>query len=138
MELLYRSLKQTLERRKMLSDSPGHAEVELDWTVMGLWMLGLMGLDQIGVANAADWSCARALRAVRQAMDRGRRRHAVLLLRRALRQSVHDSYQRKSPKKSRHWPHKKRSKPPGVPLARNATRAQVKLAKELVSPRLAA
>jgi len=41
-ELLYRSLKQTLGRRKMLSDSPDHAKVELDWTMIGFWALTLI------------------------------------------------------------------------------------------------
>jgi hypothetical protein len=35
------------------------------------------------------------------------------------------------PKKARHWPHKKRPKPPGNPKARNATEEERQLAKEL-------
>jgi len=78
-EVLYRSLKQTLGRRKMLSDSPKHAQVELDWCVIGLWMLSL-----------------------------------------------------------RHWPHKKKDKPPGDPKARTATETEVTLAAGLREQRTAA
>jgi hypothetical protein len=42
LELYYRSLKQTMAKRKLLSDSPRHAAVELDWCVASLWILGLM------------------------------------------------------------------------------------------------
>src|SRR5208337_3294471 len=47
-EVLYRGLKQTLGRRKMLSDAPENAQVELDWTMAGYWMLCLLLWEQRG------------------------------------------------------------------------------------------
>jgi hypothetical protein len=130
-ELMYRSLKQTMARRKMLSDSPRHAEVELDWSVTGMWVLALMNHEAIGATDRP--SVAAALRAVRAAMA-GRRGS----LRTRLEKAVQDKYSRTGSKKARHWPHKKKEKPPGSPKARKATEAEITLAKELLNRKAAA
>lgn len=130
-ELLFRSLKQTLGRRKLLSDSPDHARVELDWAVVGLWLLGLMNAHAAGAS--ARRSTASALRAARSAMA-GRGGSPW----RALSRAVLDDYRRRRLKKARHWPHKKRDKPPGDPKARTATAEEVMLAMELKQRRPAA
>jgi len=132
-ELLYRALKQTLEHRKLLSDSPRHAQVELDWTMVGLWMLGLMSLEAMrrdGYQLNA-WGVARSLRVVREAMDKGHRSHRQGGLRQSLGQSVKDEYRRTCSKKARHWPHKKTERPPGAPQIRTAEPAEVMLAQQL-------
>ena len=130
-ELLFRSLKQTLGRRKVLSDSPAHAEVELDWAAVGLWLLALMNADAAGASSRRG--TASALRAVRSAMaGRGGSLWA------ALSRAVLDTYRRRGAKKARHWPHKKRDKPPGDPKARTATAEEVALAMELKQRRPAA
>lgn len=131
-ELFYRSLKQTLGRRKMLSDSPGHAAVELDWAMAGLWMLDLMNAQEAGLS--AKRSFASALRVVRSAINgrqtcRGPGCRGTLAA--ALARATGDGYPRFKPKKSRHWPHKKKDKPPGNPKARTATEAEVLLAQEI-------
>jgi hypothetical protein len=134
-EVFYRSCKQTLQRRKMLSRSPGPAREELAWTVLGLWLLGVMSTAAI-VARGADplsWSVAAARRRVRQAMRRagcGRRRGRVSLAA-ELAEAVQDGYARQGSKKARDWPHKKREKPPGDPKVRKATRQEVRRAKRL-------
>jgi hypothetical protein len=129
-ELLYRSLKQTMGRGKMLSGSPAHAAVELDWSVIGLWVLGLANAEATG--DVRRLSAAQALRRMRAAMaGRGGNLHA------ALAGSRRDDYQRHRPKKARHWPHKKREKPPGAPKARTANEEEVLQAQRLAE-RLAA
>jgi hypothetical protein len=45
--------------------------------------------------------------------------------------AVKDSYVRKRPKKARNWPHKKKDKPPGQPVVRNAATSEVKRAQRL-------
>jgi hypothetical protein len=140
-ELLFRALKQTLGRRKLLSDGPAHARVELDWSVVGLWVLALVHARAAGAA--APRSTASALRAVRAAMagrgggggGGGGRRGP---LRRALAAAVLDGYARRGSKKARHWPHKKRDRPPGDPLARTATAEEVRLAQEIKQRKAAA
>ena len=131
-ELLYRSLKQTLSRRKMLSDSPANARVELDWALVSLWLLSLMQWEAIGLHQ--NPSFAAGLRAVRQAMAGQSRRS----LQQALAAAVGDAYVRLGSKKARHWPHKKRDKPPGNPKARYATRTEVANAATLRTKRAAA
>src|SRR5262249_60106813 len=41
-EVFYRSLKQTLEKRRMLSRTPEAAQCELTWALFPMWLLGLM------------------------------------------------------------------------------------------------
>ena len=133
-ELIYRSLKQTMGRRKMRCESPENAAVELDWAVVGLWLLGLMSLQRIleTKVSARQWSVALSLRAVRRAMCNasacGRCRAS---LEQALSKATKDCYHRTSSKKARHWPHKKSEKPPGAPRARMATALEVQTAAGL-------
>ena len=131
-ELLYRSLKQVMGRRKMLSGSPQNAQVELDWSVVGLWILGLMNAQACG--DLRRLSPAQTLRAVRAAMGgRGKRR-----LRDTLARAMRDPYRRARSKMARHWPHKKREKPPGSPKARTALEEEVEAAKHFACPLAAA
>jgi hypothetical protein len=139
-ELMYRAVKQTLGRRKLLSDSPHFTEVEAQWLMAGVWTLGLLLCcdghrhERTGRQGAG---VAPALRAVRAAMAGFTDPHGRDLLKR-LRESVPDSYTRRGGKAARHWPHRKNPKPPGQPLARMATAAEVELARELQKQRQAA
>ena len=119
-------LKQTMERRKLRSVSPANAKVELDWQMVGLWMLGLMTCDaRRGSARTlSDWSPAQALRAVRMAMQRPNAPSSRWALRNRLRKAVKDDYQRRGPKAARNWPHKKTERPPGHPKTRMATKSE--------------
>jgi hypothetical protein len=123
-EVLYRSLKQTLARRKMLSDSPRNARMELTWSVLGLWALLLIKARRC--KHAAMEGVAHALRVVRRAMAQ-----PSMSIDRVLSGLKPDRYTRRNPKKARHWPHKKKESPPGEPEARNATEAERLLAEEL-------
>jgi len=67
-EVFYRSLKQTLEKRRMLSRTPEAAQCELTWALFGLWLLGLMTVARI-VRHGGDplgWSAAQARNRVRR------------------------------------------------------------------------
>jgi hypothetical protein len=133
-EVFFRSCKQTLQRRKMLSRTPGVAREELAWAVLGLWLLGAITTTAI-VARGGDplaWSVALARQRLRRAL-----RQAVALRRRRgsptedWAGAVHDGYQRRSAKKARDWPHKKREPPPGDPDIREASRREIRRAKRL-------
>jgi hypothetical protein len=140
-EVFYRSLKQTLERRKMLSCAPKQACSELSWTLVGLQLLGLMSVSGI-IKSGKDplsWSVAISLRVVRLAMrDRRPRRSCRGGLLGCLSRAVKDNYNRPSEKKARYWPHKKREKPPGIPKLRKANEAEVKKAQEIKDTKMAA
>jgi len=133
-EVLYRSFKRTMEHHKMRSDSPRHALVELDWAMVGLWMLGLMTLQAMGPRRRQRhrWSVAESLRVVRRAVTHPRSPRRGGPLQKKLRKAVIDSYVRRRPKKARHWPHKKTEKPPGKPILRMATKSEVLAAKPLL------
>jgi Transposase DDE domain len=135
-ELFYRGLKQTLGRRKMLSDAPVNAGMELDWTMVGYWLLGLLLREHRREPMPATCGVAAALRLVRQAMagrgdGRGRWAGAWEKLR-------VDHYRRRRPKAARNWPHKKNEPPCGVPKLRMATPHEIRLAKGLCALKCAA
>jgi hypothetical protein len=148
-ELIYRSLKQTMGKRKLRCDAPANAAVELDWAVIGLWLLGLMSVGQIIEAGGepGNGGMAASLRIMRHAMAaaaaaappralRGHQqqqgqRHRRSALAQALAAATKDRYTRNHPKTARHWPHKKKDKPPGDPRARMAEESEIQLATEL-------
>ncbi len=124
-EVFFRSTKQTLQRRRMLSRTPAAARGELHWAVLGLWLLGLLSVTAI-LARAGDplaWSAALARRRVRQAMRPPAAGRPGTLLE-LLGTAVQDGYQRHGSKRARNWPHKKREKPPGDPKIEVATAEQ--------------
>ncbi len=125
-EVFFRSLKQTLERRKMRSASPARALIELHWTMVGLMLLGLMTVRHLIAAGRDPLavSVACALRAVRRSAASATGRVGRLALRSALGRAVKDAYQRRGSKTARRWPHKKNDPPCGVPRITVATRAQ--------------
>ena len=133
-EVFYRSLKQTLEKRRMLSRTPEAAKCELTWAVLGLWLLGLMTAAAI-VGRGGDplaWSAAKARDRVRRSMRQAlTRRREDRGLARDLAWMVKDGYTRRRSKRARDWPHKKTEKPPGAPKIQSANAEQRGAAKRV-------
>jgi hypothetical protein len=129
-EVSYRSLKQTMDKRKMLSAAPTGARLELHWTLLAYMLLGVLTTRRLarGV-NPASWSVAAALRAVRRSAAARTRPQAQAALR-ALRQAVRTDNTRKS-KAALAWPHKKKQRPPGPPKFRPASAIEHQRLKEL-------
>lgn len=136
LEVMYRSLKQTLGKRQLRCGDPALAGVELDWSMTGLWLLGLLAVQAAGLKQ--PWSTAGALKAVRVAMRRSRQRVGRRALPRLLRAAVRDGYVRKGKKSARDWPHKKRESPPGLPHLRTATPQEITAAQGFKPPGQAA
>jgi hypothetical protein len=134
-EVLFRSIKQTMQLRKARSWTPKAAEQELEWGMMGVWMLGLLALAEQSPRRepagtpARPWSAAGVLRIVRMAINGTSGRGPSL--KRLLAAAVRDGSKRRGSKKSIDWAHKKREKPPGDPRCRRATKAEVQAAREL-------
>lgn len=130
-EVGFRTLKQTLERRKMRCAAPAQAKMELNWSVLGLSLLGLMSVAGIKRrrVDPLEWSPAASLRVIRRCRrtPTPSRRDAPAardeLLGR-LGRCVKDRYPRACGKSSYRWPHKKNPPPPGAPTITNATKAQ--------------
>jgi hypothetical protein len=125
-ELFYRTFKQTFGRRKLRSTTPDNAEVEMQWSLLGLWAMSLYALVQAtkqGVAprrlSAAQLLLAfrRMLRDYRHPVERG---HSLCDL---LGEAVVDPYKRQN-KANRNYPRKKRESPPGQPQLVTATNSQ--------------
>jgi len=134
-EVFYRSLKQTLERRKMRSANAARALIELHWTMVGLMLLGLMGVRHLIQAgrDPLALSVACALRAVRRSAAATTGRIGRWALRTVLGRAVKDAYLRTGSKNSWSWPRKKKHRACGSPRVVPATRAQRQAAKALAA-----
>jgi hypothetical protein len=139
-EVFYRSYKQTLQRRTLLSRTAPTCVAESQWTLLGLWLLGLLTVPRIVAAgrDAKAWSVAESRDLVRQALrnERPRRRPRQPLVR-LFAVAVKDSYTRTSDKTARNYPRKKKEKPPGPPKIETARRAEIKRAARLEPPKIA-
>lgn len=105
-ELFYRTLKRTLGCAKLRSKAARRARMELEWTLVVLTLVTLLGVDA-AVKRRRDsrkLSPAQLIRTLREALRRdavqGPRAGAAL--ERALGNCLRDSYQRKASKHSRH------------------------------------
>lgn len=139
-EVFFRSFKQTLQQRKMRSQSPEAAMLELHWALVALLLLGLMSVEPL-VAEGHDplqLSVATALRVVRHSMRTPRPWRCRGDLRMLLGKALKDGYCRRGSKKARDWPHKKRESPPGVPKIRKATNAESTRAQRIYETKQAA
>lgn len=134
-EVSYRSCKQTLGRRTLLSRTPATCLLESQWLMLAHWLLGLMCVRrQLRAGHSPrGWSTARARDAVRRSIHRSRcawkRRQPGLD--RELREAVIDGYRRQGSKAARNYPRKKQQKPPGPPKIKQASQAQVRRAARL-------
>lgn len=132
-ELFYRHLKQTFQRRKLLSASAENARVELAWSLVGLWAMALYALVEADRQDVPPnrlsfakllLAFRRTLRDYRHPTEPGER------LCERLRLAISDSYIRKN-KNSRNFPRKKKERPPGPPTILLANQTQIQLAQQL-------
>ncbi len=122
-EVTYRHLKQTMDRRKLLSKSPDNATMELAANLVALFMLVLHGMAVLG-PQCDRWSVAVALDVLREAMEGLCWGADWRDFCRRLAAALRDNYQRTSRKRARDWPHKKTDKPPGPPRFRRLRPAE--------------
>ena len=133
-EVFFRSLKQTFGRRKLRSASPDNGLLELDWSLVGLWLACLLTTATLIQQGESPHrvSVAGALGAIRTAMRNYRwRPDPGEDLWSSLSEALIDTYIRRSPKAARNYPRKKNERPAGKPAVQQATREQVSSAKEL-------
>lgn len=137
-ELFFRSFKQTFGRRKLRSGSPDNAQLELDWSLVGLWMICLLAVKELIACGELPerLSVASTLDAVRSVMRDYRTRPDLGEdLWTLMRQAITDAYTRKGSKASRNYPRKKNERPAGKPIITNANAVQKAAAKELKATR---
>jgi len=132
-EVFYRHFKQTFERRKLRSKSADNAQVEAEWSLLGLWAMGLHALAVLvpeGIP-VRRMSVAGVLRAFRDPMHEDKSRpDPGGSLTELLRKAVIDDYKRTS-KASRDYPRKKQGAATGPPKVFPATKKQVHRAQEI-------
>lgn len=128
-ELQFRSYKQTFGRSKLRSRTPARALVELDWSLVGLWMIQLFAVkEQIAIGSPPErGSIALAVSVIQDAM------HAwpdevcnPRMLRLRLSAAVKDDYHRTASKRARYRPHYKDVPTTGKPKLKQATTLQRK------------
>jgi len=134
-ELFFRTFKQTFGCRKLRSHSAKNAKLEVDWSLLSLWCICLLGQREL-LANGDDparSSPAAAIKAFRDTLVHYRVRPEEYgdILWVKLRNALLDEYQRTSSKTSRSYPRKKKRKRIGAPEVTKATKQQINAAKEL-------
>ena len=126
-ELQFRAFKQTFGRGKLRSRTPSNAVVELNWSLVGLWLIQLFAVkEQIKIDSPPEQSSvALSLSIIQDAMRnwsdviRGPRE-----LSRRLSQATKDSYTRTGSKRARYRPQYKDKPSCSKPILVNPTRAQ--------------
>jgi len=134
-ELYFRTFKQTFGCRKLRSRSAENAQLELDWSMIGLWCICLLGQRELVTAdtNPASLSAAAAINAFQKTIREYRLRPECCEenLWSKLRLAVLDGYERTSSKKSRNYPRKKKRENIGSPKIERASKVQINQAQQL-------
>jgi hypothetical protein len=134
-EVFFRTFKQTFGCRKLRSRSAPNAQLELEWALVGLWCVCLLGTCELRASGhePARLSPAAAIHAFQRTLREYRVRpetHAETLWTQ-LRLARLDDYQRRSSKTSRAYPRKKHRARIGIPQITRATEQQIALANAL-------
>ncbi len=125
-ELQFRTIKQTFGRSKLRSKTPERALRELDWSLLGLWMIQLFAVkEQIKIGQPPiHSSAARAIHAIRDVFHSWSEIPTKgTSLKSKLRHAVTDHYERsKKSKQARYRPDNKDKPHAGEPNIITATK----------------
>jgi hypothetical protein len=137
----FRCLKQTFGRRKLHSRTAEHALCELQWSIVGLGLIQYHGVKAL-IDQGDDpqrLSEAAAIRAVRSTILHAdfRWRNWNLLISR-LETAILDDYVRTAPKQGHHIHRQRTTTPTGSPQLINASKQQIRDAKQLQTTKRAA
>lgn len=133
-ELFYRHLKQTFDRRKLRSRSAQNVRVEAVWSLLGLWAMALhtqhyqqsQRLDPLRLSVAGMLRAyRRSLREYKSRPDFGEDLYCLLSV------ALRDNYQRTSHKTSRDYPRKKQDTAAGPPQIIPASKSQIRNAQQI-------
>ncbi len=134
-ELEFRALKQTFERRTLRSRKSERALVEMEWSIFGMALIELLALkEQMKAKNANPHksSFAKSLRAMRQSLKHLSDRPDYMSdLTTLLQAAVVDNHTRTRPKAARYKPKKKDKPSCGRPRLSRATVKHRKKLKQL-------
>jgi DDE family transposase len=121
-ELQFRTVKQTFARRKLRSRTPARAYVELDWSLVGLWLIQLFAVKkQLEVGEIPEHcSVALAIQVIRDTLRRWWERPEETFANK-LQAAIKDDHIRYRSKKARYRPDYKDKPSAGKPVIRKAT-----------------
>lgn len=121
-ELQFRTVKQTFGRRKLRSRTPERASVELDWALLGLWLIQLFAIKEQLEIGAIPEHCsvALAIQVVRETFRRWWERPDEPFASK-LQGATKDNHRRHRSKKARYCPDYKDKPAAGSPVIRTAT-----------------
>ena len=139
-EVFFRTLKQTFDRRKLRSKAATNAPLELEWSLIALWGMSLIGeecVQKTGI-DIAYTSPAKVLKAFAMAI----REYRVPLedweegLLETLQTALQDEYIRSSAKTNKEYPRKTEKKKLHEPVLITATNETKMRAKEWKKERM--
>ncbi|HEV3257648.1 MAG TPA: transposase [Gemmataceae bacterium] len=121
-ELQFRTVKQTFGRRKLRSRTPARAYVELDWSLVGLWLIQLFAVKEQRQIGEIPEHCsvALAIQVVRETFRRWWERPEEAFATK-LQGATKERYTRHGSKKARYCPNYKDKPAAGKPVVRTAT-----------------
>lgn len=135
-EVFFRTVKQSAQRRKLNCLTPENVRTELQWTLLGLWAALFLGQESFreNKLPRVTLSPIKVLRALSRVLSSLRDLATACPPLRELLQQAQNANEstRTTPKHNRHYPRKKRHQPAGPPILKTATAAQKKLAKKLL------
>ena len=130
-ELQFRTVKQTFGRRKLRSRTPERAYVELDWSLLGLWLIQLFTVkEQLQIGEVpANCSVALAIQVIRETFRRWWEQPEEPFASK-LQSATKDKHKRHRPKKARYRPNYKDKPTAGKPVIQKATKWHKKRLKQ--------
>ena len=134
-ELFFRTFKQTFGRNKLRIHSAANAKLELDWSLVALWSICLLGQRELVRAGEvpSQLSAAGAIKAVQTTMRDYRvpPESPDEILYSMLAGALLDGYARSSSKTSWNYPRKKQRERIAAPQITRALKQQINAAKEV-------
>jgi hypothetical protein len=133
-EVFFRTFKQTFEKSKLKCTGSVNVALELEWSLIGLWVMCLYGKEEIGKRyEISRLSPSAAIRAFSKTCREYRSdpKDESFCLRSLLRASLKDTYRRRGPKTNKEYPRQSQRTPTGKPKVESATKEQRKRAKKL-------
>lgn len=138
-EVTYRTIKQTFDRKTWLSRTPDAALAEHTATLLAVWTLQVLSIEALQKQKHVPqrWSPARSRDIIRRVMRRSLDPTWSIntTLADELGTAVQDPYVRLRTKRARHWPHKKTDPPPKPPRLIPLTPEQIQKGRQLIQQR---
>ena len=133
-EVFFRTFKQTFDKGKLKCTGSVNVALELEWSLIALWVMCLYGEEEIGKDyEVSRLSPVKVIRAFAKTCREYRSdpKDETHGLHHLLGKALKDDYRRRKPKTNRDYPRKAQRSPTGKPQVEKATKQLKKCAKTL-------